>query len=138
MNGPGMHCDPNAYCLLVPETSDFKCECKPGYNGTGKVCTGTADLLLLICKQECLFPYYCLWQLWCKINCLQMYVLDTVTMRVHVWKTREDNHLAAALEVSQANTARRSQSLHTLLVVLPEQLSSSLSLYCSFGWFVLG
>lgn len=37
-----MHCDPNAYCLLVPETSDFKCECKPGYNGTGKVCTGMA------------------------------------------------------------------------------------------------
>lgn len=40
MNGPEMHCDPNAYCLLIPETSDFKCECKPGYNGTGKVCTG--------------------------------------------------------------------------------------------------
>ncbi|XP_054265760.1 uncharacterized protein LOC128988471 [Macrosteles quadrilineatus] len=39
MNGPEMHCDPNAYCLLIPETSDFKCECKPGYNGTGKVCT---------------------------------------------------------------------------------------------------
>lgn len=35
-----MHCDPNAYCLLIPETSDFKCECKPGYNGTGKVCKG--------------------------------------------------------------------------------------------------
>uniref|UniRef100_A0A1B6L5Q2 EGF-like domain-containing protein n=2 Tax=Graphocephala atropunctata TaxID=36148 RepID=A0A1B6L5Q2_9HEMI len=39
MNGPEMHCDPNAYCLLIPETSDFKCECKPGYNGTGKVCS---------------------------------------------------------------------------------------------------
>lgn len=40
MNGPEMHCDPNAYCLLIPETSDFKCECKPGFNGTGKFCTG--------------------------------------------------------------------------------------------------
>ncbi|XP_075226178.1 sushi, von Willebrand factor type A, EGF and pentraxin domain-containing protein uif [Lycorma delicatula] len=39
MNGPEMHCDPNAYCLLTPETSDFRCECKTGYNGTGKFCT---------------------------------------------------------------------------------------------------
>ena len=42
-----MHCDANAYCLLIPETSDFKCECKPGYNGTGTectdVCTGYCD-----------------------------------------------------------------------------------------------
>ncbi|KAK5649547.1 hypothetical protein RI129_000576 [Pyrocoelia pectoralis] len=29
MHGPEMHCDTNAYCLLIPETSDFKCECKP-------------------------------------------------------------------------------------------------------------
>lgn len=36
-----MRCHANAHCLLVPETSDFKCECKPGYNGTGKICTGT-------------------------------------------------------------------------------------------------
>lgn len=43
MNGPEMHCDPNAYCLLIPETSDFKCECKPGYNGTGKVCEDVCD-----------------------------------------------------------------------------------------------
>lgn len=43
MNGPEMHCDPNAYCLLIPETSDFKCECKPGYNGTGKACTDVCD-----------------------------------------------------------------------------------------------
>jgi hypothetical protein len=35
------HCDVNAYCILVPETSDFKCECKPGFNGTGIQCTGT-------------------------------------------------------------------------------------------------
>lgn len=67
-----------------------------------------------------------------------MYVPTTVTMRVPVWKTREDNHLVAALAVSQENTARRSQSLHTLLVVLLEQLFSSLSLYSSSGWFVLG
>lgn len=38
-----MHCDPNAYCLLIHETSDFKCECKPGFNGTGKVCTDVCD-----------------------------------------------------------------------------------------------
>lgn len=47
MNGKEMHCDANAYCLLIPETSDFKCECKPGYNGTGTnctdVCTGYCD-----------------------------------------------------------------------------------------------
>ncbi|XP_022825719.1 sushi, von Willebrand factor type A, EGF and pentraxin domain-containing protein 1 isoform X1 [Spodoptera litura] len=38
MSGPEMHCDVNAYCLLIPETSEFKCQCKPGFNGTGKVC----------------------------------------------------------------------------------------------------
>ncbi|ENN80781.1 hypothetical protein YQE_02790, partial [Dendroctonus ponderosae] len=43
MNGQEMHCDPNAYCLLIPETSDFKCECKPGFNGTGKECTDSCD-----------------------------------------------------------------------------------------------
>ncbi|XP_073822904.1 sushi, von Willebrand factor type A, EGF and pentraxin domain-containing protein uif isoform X2 [Musca autumnalis] len=37
------HCDPNAYCILVPETSDFKCECKPGFNGTGMECTDVCD-----------------------------------------------------------------------------------------------
>lgn len=37
------HCDPNAYCILVPETSDFKCECKPGFNGTGMACTDVCD-----------------------------------------------------------------------------------------------
>lgn len=44
-----MHCDANAYCLLIPETSDFKCECKPGYNGTGIVCT---DVCLGYCDNE--------------------------------------------------------------------------------------
>nr|XP_022919679.1 sushi, von Willebrand factor type A, EGF and pentraxin domain-containing protein 1 isoform X1 [Onthophagus taurus] len=43
MMGSNMHCDPNAYCLLIPETSDFKCECKPGFNGTGKVCIDVCD-----------------------------------------------------------------------------------------------
>ncbi|XP_073992974.1 sushi, von Willebrand factor type A, EGF and pentraxin domain-containing protein uif isoform X1 [Rhodnius prolixus] len=43
MNGAEMLCDPNAYCLLIPETNDFKCDCKPGYNGTGKVCTDVCD-----------------------------------------------------------------------------------------------
>ncbi|XP_055387901.1 uncharacterized protein LOC129616312 isoform X2 [Condylostylus longicornis] len=37
------HCDPNAYCILVPETSDFKCECKPGFNGTGMDCIDVCD-----------------------------------------------------------------------------------------------
>lgn len=37
------HCDSNAYCILVPETSDFKCECKPGFNGTGMACTDVCD-----------------------------------------------------------------------------------------------
>ncbi|KAI5692644.1 hypothetical protein M8J75_014204, partial [Diaphorina citri] len=46
MQGSEMHCDTNAYCLLIPETSDFKCECKPGFNGTGKVCTD-------VCKGYC-------------------------------------------------------------------------------------
>lgn len=44
-----MRCDPNAYCLLIPENSEFKCECKPGYNGTGKVCT---DVCLGFCDNE--------------------------------------------------------------------------------------
>ncbi|KAK7873875.1 hypothetical protein R5R35_005737 [Gryllus longicercus] len=47
--GPDMHCDPNAHCLLIQETSDFKCECKPGYNGTGKVCT---DVCTGYCDNE--------------------------------------------------------------------------------------
>ncbi|XP_052128948.1 sushi, von Willebrand factor type A, EGF and pentraxin domain-containing protein 1 [Frankliniella occidentalis] len=49
MNTVEMHCDPNAYCLLLPETSDFKCECKPGYNGTGRVCT---DVCAGFCDNE--------------------------------------------------------------------------------------
>lgn len=44
-----MHCDANAYCLLIPETSDFKCECKPGYNGTGHECV---DVCLGYCDNE--------------------------------------------------------------------------------------
>ncbi|CAH1282118.1 unnamed protein product [Diabrotica balteata] len=36
-NGPEMQCDVNAYCLLIPETGNFDCDCKPGFNGTGKV-----------------------------------------------------------------------------------------------------
>lgn len=42
-NGPEMLCDINAHCLLNKETNDFKCECKAGYNGTGKVCTDLCD-----------------------------------------------------------------------------------------------
>lgn len=41
-----MHCDSNAHCLLMPETNDFKCQCKPGYNGTGEECTD-------VCKGYC-------------------------------------------------------------------------------------
>ncbi|KAJ8978624.1 hypothetical protein NQ317_011256 [Molorchus minor] len=43
MNGPQMQCDVNAYCLLIPETNDFKCECKIGFNGTGKECIDVCD-----------------------------------------------------------------------------------------------
>lgn len=42
-NVAGKHCDVNADCLLIPETSDFKCECRPGFNGTGKVCKDVCD-----------------------------------------------------------------------------------------------
>lgn len=46
-----MHCDPNAYCLLNPDTSEFRCECKLGFNGTGKYCTGTCiiDRFIIYC-----------------------------------------------------------------------------------------
>lgn len=40
MDAPDMHCDPNARCMLIDETGNFECECRQGYNGTGKVCTG--------------------------------------------------------------------------------------------------
>ncbi|XP_059477749.1 uncharacterized protein LOC132198041 isoform X1 [Neocloeon triangulifer] len=49
MSGANMNCDANAYCLLNPETSEFKCECKPGFNGTGTVCT---DLCAGYCENE--------------------------------------------------------------------------------------
>jgi hypothetical protein len=42
-NVAGKHCDVNADCLLIPETSDFKCECRPGFNGTGKACKDVCD-----------------------------------------------------------------------------------------------
>ncbi|XP_069668601.1 uncharacterized protein uif isoform X2 [Periplaneta americana] len=48
-SGPGMHCDPNAYCLLSPETNDFRCECKPGYNATGYICK---DMCIGYCDNE--------------------------------------------------------------------------------------
>lgn len=48
-SGEEFHCDANAYCLLISETSDFKCECKPGYNGTGHECT---DVCLGYCDNE--------------------------------------------------------------------------------------
>lgn len=47
-----MHCDPNAYCVLVPETSDFKCECKPGFNGTGMECIGAMIRLENVVKKR--------------------------------------------------------------------------------------
>lgn len=43
-HGPGMHCHRNAHCLLIQETSDFRCECKPGFGGNGTVCTGELNL----------------------------------------------------------------------------------------------
>lgn len=38
-----MNCDVNAYCFLIPETGKFKCECKPGFNGTGRECYDVCD-----------------------------------------------------------------------------------------------
>lgn len=38
-----MHCHPNAHCLIIPETTGFKCECKAGFNGTGKECTDVCE-----------------------------------------------------------------------------------------------
>ncbi|XP_063243609.1 sushi, von Willebrand factor type A, EGF and pentraxin domain-containing protein 1 isoform X2 [Bacillus rossius redtenbacheri] len=49
MNGPEMHCSPYAHCLLQQDTNEFDCMCKPGYNGTGKVCT---DVCLNYCDNE--------------------------------------------------------------------------------------
>lgn len=40
INGPEMQCHAKAYCVLDPETSEFNCACKLGFNGTGKHCTG--------------------------------------------------------------------------------------------------
>ncbi|XP_058454733.1 uncharacterized protein LOC131432461 isoform X2 [Malaya genurostris] len=37
------HCDPNAFCILMPHSFDFKCECKAGFNGTGMHCTDVCD-----------------------------------------------------------------------------------------------
>ncbi|XP_064091137.1 sushi, von Willebrand factor type A, EGF and pentraxin domain-containing protein 1-like isoform X2 [Macrobrachium nipponense] len=38
VHGEKMHCDPNALCLFITESNDFDCQCKPGFNGTGKEC----------------------------------------------------------------------------------------------------
>ncbi|KAK6617037.1 hypothetical protein RUM44_005394 [Polyplax serrata] len=43
ISGPGMHCHRNAHCLLIQETSDFKCECKPGYTGNGTECRDVCE-----------------------------------------------------------------------------------------------
>ena len=56
-SGPGIHCDPNAHCLLIPEISDFKCECKPGYNGTGRVCTGKSETHYQIYKYTRMYKF---------------------------------------------------------------------------------
>ncbi|XP_072385212.1 uncharacterized protein uif isoform X2 [Diabrotica undecimpunctata] len=50
-NGPEMQCDVNAYCLLIPETGEFDCDCKPGFNGTGKV-GNCFDLCEGYCENE--------------------------------------------------------------------------------------
>lgn len=40
VHGEKMLCDPNALCLFIADTNDFECQCKPGFNGTGKYCSG--------------------------------------------------------------------------------------------------
>ncbi|OXA46315.1 Signal peptide, CUB and EGF-like domain-containing protein 2 [Folsomia candida] len=49
VNGAETHCDTNAFCVHVPETHDFRCECKPGFNGTGDLCF---DLCEGFCHNE--------------------------------------------------------------------------------------
>lgn len=58
VNGAETHCDTNAFCVHVPETHDFRCECKPGFNGTGDLCFGTyltdtIFLLRILGKMSC-------------------------------------------------------------------------------------
>nr|CAD7258137.1 unnamed protein product [Timema shepardi] len=49
IRGPDMLCDRNARCLSIPETDKIKCECRPGYNGTGEVCS---DVCTDFCDNE--------------------------------------------------------------------------------------
>ncbi|GBP19642.1 Fibropellin-1 [Eumeta japonica] len=42
-SGSEMHCDTNAYCLLIPETNEFTCQCKPGFNSTGRECKDVCE-----------------------------------------------------------------------------------------------
>lgn len=44
-----MHCDVNAFCLLIRETGEFRCQCKTGFNGTGHACT---DVCLNYCDNK--------------------------------------------------------------------------------------
>jgi len=50
VEGTETHCHPNAFCVHVQETHDFRCECKPGFNGTGDVCDG--ELLIRVCVMK--------------------------------------------------------------------------------------
>ncbi|ODN06404.1 Fibropellin-1 [Orchesella cincta] len=49
VNGVETLCDPNAHCLHIPETGDYVCQCKPGFNGTGDTCI---DLCEGFCHNE--------------------------------------------------------------------------------------
>lgn len=66
-----MHCDVNAYCLLMSETNEFKCQCKPGFNGTGKVCTGELYIKLVIRCDDQWLPN----SLECRVNRSQVRIV---------------------------------------------------------------
>ncbi|XP_076035426.1 sushi, von Willebrand factor type A, EGF and pentraxin domain-containing protein uif [Oratosquilla oratoria] len=38
VHGERMLCHPNANCILLPNSNDYECKCKDGFNGTGEVC----------------------------------------------------------------------------------------------------
>ncbi|XP_045124302.1 sushi, von Willebrand factor type A, EGF and pentraxin domain-containing protein 1-like isoform X1 [Portunus trituberculatus] len=55
VHGEKMLCDPNALCLFIAETNDFECQCKPGFNGTGKYCSDKCENFCQnngVCKKD--------------------------------------------------------------------------------------
>ena len=54
--GEAALCDKNANCLFLPEIDDYKCQCKAGYEGTGKTgeCRGEWDLIFTLLLRMCI------------------------------------------------------------------------------------